>query len=123
MFVAGAFGTLTAADGTTGTILWSKPISGSPRGVAYSSATKLAYVTTFDGVLTVFDADPASATYQSIIRTQTVGSAGGTSFEGPELEGGRDGGDVPSVAVDLARGKVLVTHPRDRAVTIINDAR
>jgi DNA-binding beta-propeller fold protein YncE len=124
VFVAGAGippglpGTLKAADGASGTILWSIPISGSPRSVAYSPTTQLAYVTTFDGVLVIVDADPLSATYQSIIRTQTVGSAVGTTFES-----GRDGGDVPSVTVDLVRGKVLVTHPGDDALTIINDAR
>jgi DNA-binding beta-propeller fold protein YncE len=118
VFAANAFGTLTAADGASGSILWSVSITGSPRHVAYSPATQLAYVTNFDGVLTIVDADPTSGTYQSILRTLLVGSSAGTTFET-----GRDGGDVPSVAVDLARGRVLVTNPADNTLTIFRDER
>jgi hypothetical protein len=69
-------------------------------------------------VLTIVDADPTSGTYQSILRTLLVGSSAGTTFET-----GRDGGDVPSVAVDLARGRVLVTNPADNTLTIFRDER
>jgi len=117
VFVAGEFGTLSAADGTSGAVLFGMPIGTSPKSVAYSPTTQLVYVTTFDGFLRIVDADPFSLTYHTIIRTQQIGSTGGSP------ENTRDGGDVASVAVDLARGKVLVTHPRDHAVTIINDAR